>query len=211
MQETRQHILEILRETGQATVDDIVIRLRERRDKNITAVTVRHHLNELQTMRLITPPQRRRKDTPGRPQHVYSLTEKAQEHFPDNYQALASNLISQIKSKLPPESINVIVEGIADDMANNAHIGNLPIDRRLEKIVQYLDDNGYKAGWERVNNGFVLYTTNCPYHQISHTTDALCQMDMRLVSSLLGVVPRLLSRVSEGDSRCAYFIPDLSS
>ena len=81
MQETRQHILEILREIGQATVDDVVRALCERRGE-ITAVTVRHHLTRLQEDGLITAPELRHRNTPGRPQHVYKLTEKAQQHFP---------------------------------------------------------------------------------------------------------------------------------
>jgi len=207
MQETRQHILEILRSTGQATVDDLVEELRKRRGDDITSVTVRHHLNHLQQENLITLPQLRHRSTPGRPQHIYALTEKAHEHFPNNYQHLAAGLLDQIRRQLPPEGVNVILEGVADNMAAEANIGDAPLLTRLDLAVSYLNDHGYNAFWEDTNEGYTLNTLNCPYHQMAKTTESLCDMDMRLVSALIGIVPRMMSRVSDGDSMCTYLIP----
>lgn len=206
MQETRQYILEILKETGQATVDDIVNELRKRRGK-ITAVTVRHHLNHLQRECLISTPQIKHRSTPGRPQHVYALTEKAEELFPNNYQRLASGLLEQIEEHLPPENVNVILEGVADGMAAQAHMPDLPLSKRLQQVVNYLNENGYNADWEETDQGYILHTRNCPYHHLVETTDLLCKMDMRLISKLLGVVPRQVSRISDGEPSCAYLIP----
>lgn len=207
MQETRQHILEILRETNQATVDEIVDELRNRRGDNITAVTVRHHLNILQKSGLITLPKLLHRSSPGRPQHVYELTDNAQEHFPNNYQRLARGLLERLSSHLPPDGVNVILEGVADDMALEANIDECPLDERLDKVVNYLNEHGYNAMWEENEHGYVLCTHNCPYHEIAQDNNKLCEMDMRLISSMLGVVPRLLSRVSDGQATCAYLIP----
>ena len=136
MQETRQFILEILREMGQATVEDIVKELRKRRGK-ITAVTVRHHLSHLQKEELITAPQLRHRSTPGRPQHIYALTDKAQDHFPNNYKTLAQNLLSQVQSQLPPDSVNVIMEGVADSMAASADIQDVALVDRVKVCVVF--------------------------------------------------------------------------
>lgn len=207
MQETRQHILEILREKGNATVDDIVSELQDRRGA-ITAVTVRHHLNHLQKEELITTPELKHRSTPGRPQHVYALTDKAQQHFPNNYRNLAANLLKQMQEKLPPDGVNVILEGVAHSMAEEAKVDGASLEDRLQAAIIYLNDQGYQAHFEKSEEGFILYTTNCPYHELAHTTDTLCGMDMRLVSSLIGVVPRMISRVADGDSTCAYLIPN---
>jgi predicted ArsR family transcriptional regulator len=207
MQETRQHILEILKEVGEATVNDIVAVLRERRGDKITAVTVRHHLNELQQRELIDTSQLRHRSTPGRPQHIYVLTEKALEHFPDNYQRLATGLLERLQSHLPPEGVNVIIEGVADDMAADIDLSGLPFKQRIKRVIEYLNEHGYSATYEPCEDGYILRTNSCPYHELASQTDHLCRMDMRLISSLLGVVPRILSRVAEGGSNCAYLIP----
>ena len=206
MQETRRFILEILRRR-QATVDDIVEELQKRRG-SITAVTVRHHLKLLQEEDLITSPELRRRSSPGRPQYIYTLTDKAREHFPNNYQRLAEGMLEELQKHLPPEGVNVILEGVADQMAAEASIpeGNLP--DRLDVAVDYLTDRGYEAHWEQSTDGYVLFTSNCPYHHISEHNLSLCEMDMRLISSLLSVVPRRITRVVDGDETCSYLIPE---
>ena len=206
MQETRQHILEILREHGQATVDEIVNALQKRRGK-ITAVTVRHHLNHLQKDELITEPQLLHRNTPGRPQHVYALTEKAHEYFPNNYKSLAETLLKQIRSTLPPEGVNVIMEGVADQMALEADVQEESLEERLKSAVEYLNEHGYNATYHPCDEGFVLQTHNCPYHEVAKSTESLCSIDMRLISSMVGVVPRIMTRVSQGDTSCQYLIP----
>jgi predicted ArsR family transcriptional regulator len=210
MQETRRHILDILKERGQATVDDIVAELRLRRGDAITPVTVRHHLSRLQEDNLITTPQLRHRTAPGRPQHVYMLTEQAQEYFPNNYQPLAECLIEQICANLPQKEVNVILEGVADRMAAQAHIPDVPLAERIHQVVDYLNQHGYNAIYEKQENGYILRTSNCPYHHISETNHSLCEMDMRLIASMLGIVPRLIGRMSSGDTSCAYLIPDNS-
>lgn len=207
MQQTRRHILDILRERGEATVDDLVVDLRQRRSDTITAVTVRHHLNELLKENLIKVPAPRPRTTPGRPQHIYMLTEESKDYFPSNYQPLAAHLLGQICDKFPSREVNVILEGVADHMAQEASIPSVPLNQRMDMVVNYLNEHGYNAQWEANTEGYVLRTTNCPYHHIAESNHALCEMDIRLVASLLGIVPRLLSRISEGDVNCAYMIP----
>lgn len=211
MQETRRYILEILRRRGQATVDDIVNDLRLQRGDDITSVTVRHHLNILQEESLITSPELKRRNTPGRPQHIYTLTDQARSYFPNNYQHLAQGLLQELQNRLPPEGVNVILEGVAQQMAGEAAIPEIPMPDKLNLVVDYLSEHGYEAKWERSSEGYVLHTCNCPYHAIATHTTALCDMDMRLVASLLGVVPRRLTHMNAGDETCSYLVPDAAA
>jgi DeoR family suf operon transcriptional repressor len=207
MQPTRQHILEILKESGEATVDEIVTALSERIG-DITAVTVRHHLEILRGDGLVSAPAVRRRTTPGRPQHVYSLTDKALELFPNNYRNLAEELLFQLKSHLPKREINVILEGVADQIAEGLPPNNTPMPLRLDQVVEYLTEQGYNAHWETTQNSYILHTNNCPYHHLANDHGELCVMDMRLITGLLGgVVPRRISHMAEGDDSCAYLIP----
>lgn len=207
MQATRQQILEILRIHTEATVDEVVEELRQRRGDDITPVTVRHHLTRLQESGLVDAARMQHRDTPGRPRHVYRLTERGIAYFPGNYQKLAAGLLDQIEKHLSQQGVNVILEGVAQQMAHEAGISANSMTERLDSVIVYLNDNGYEARWEAAEQGYILHTVNCPYHHISHENDALCYMDMRLISALLGVIPRLMSRIAAGDSSCSYFIP----
>lgn len=210
MQETRRNILEILRQRQQATVDDIVADLKQRRD-HITSVTVRHHLTRLQEEGLVSMPQMRRRTSPGRPQHLYTLTQQGTASFPNNYQGLASRLLEQIHLRLPAHTVNVILDGVAIDMAVEAQIPDGTLEERLDSVVSYMNAHGYDARHFPAENGYILQTNNCPYHEIEENRGALCQMDMRLIAGMLGVVPRLVSRISEGGDACRYFIPAIET
>jgi predicted ArsR family transcriptional regulator len=207
MQQTRQHILEILKEQGQATVDEIVEALSERIGE-ITAVTVRHHLEILRGDGLVSAPSVRRRTTPGRPQHIFALTDKALELFPNNYRNLAEELLLQLKSQLPVQEINVILEGVADQMSTGIPTSTAPLPLRLNQVVEYLTQQGYNASWESQEDDYVLYTSNCPYHHLASDHNELCSMDFRMISNLLGgIVPRRIAHMMKGDDSCAYLIP----
>ena len=207
MQETRQYILDILKERGHATVDEIVAELRKRKGE-ITAVTVRHHLTRLQQEDLITPPELLHRTRPGRPQHVYLLTDKARGKFHNNYQPLTAHLLGEMTQIMPASQVKVILEGVADRMAGEASIPDRPLPQLLDAAVNYLSGHGYDAYWEKCEDGYILHTANCPYHSVAENTRALCEMDMRLIASMIGVVPRVLNRVATGGSTCAFMIPD---
>jgi len=207
MQATRQLILQILHERGEATVDEIVADLSPKRG-TITAVTVRHHLNKLQADGLIAFAKMRRKISPGRPQHLSTLTTQGETRLPNNYKRLAMGFLEQM-SHLSDQSINVIIEGISTDMAAEAQIPDAPMPERLDAVVDYLNDHGYDAYWESSAEGYVLHTLNCPYHELSQQSPHLCLIDMKLMSKMLGVVPRLTSHVAKGDDTCSYFIPSV--
>jgi predicted ArsR family transcriptional regulator len=209
MQETRRKILEILKTRYEATVDEVVETLRELRGDDITAVTVRHHLKVLQEEGLIDSARMRHRPTPGRPQYVYRLTDRGASFFPNNYQRLAANLLEQVEKHYTVNGVNVILEDVAQRMATAAQVPAGTLDKRLDAVVAYLGHNGYMAHWEVTEQGYILHMTNCPYSQLAHDTDALCRMDMRLISSMLGVVPRLLSRLANGDDSCSYLVPDI--
>jgi DeoR family transcriptional regulator, suf operon transcriptional repressor len=208
IQETRRDILDILKQKHECTVEEIVTALSERLDKRITTVTVRHHLERLRAENLVKAPEIRRRSSPGRPQYVYCLTEKAFEYFPNNYAGFANSLLSQMKSQLGLNGVNVILEDMADTMAAEAGIPHTAaLTARLNHTVDYLNEHGYEAAWEETSGGYLLTASNCPYERVVEQHGELCTFDLRLVASLLGVVPRYVSNLRQGDHACQYFIP----
>ncbi|NDJ85681.1 MAG: ArsR family transcriptional regulator [Chloroflexi bacterium] len=212
IQETRGHILEILKVNGESTVDEIVEALHRRTEKRVTAATVRHHLDVLRMDGLVEAPAVRRRDRPGRPQYVYHLTDKALDLFPTNYAGLAHSLLDQMHQHLSPQDVNVIIEGAAQQMASSAHIPNVAMEERLQYVVDYLTEQGYQAHWEAAEDreGFVLRTSNCPYEKLVGSHQGVCDLDMHLVANLLGVVPRRIGRIAEGGKSCDYFVPQVT-
>jgi len=203
MQKTRQKIIEYLREHQAATVDELSDAL-----DHLTAVTVRHHLDVLQEDGLVDSPHVQHRSTPGRPKYVYQLTDKAYQLFPRNLTTLTNSMLDELKQSLPNEQVNVIFDGVADRMASGLEAGpaNEPFERRLDRVVDHLIDHGYEATWEKSEAGYMLHTTNCPYHGVADDNDDLCGIDMRYISKLLGRVPRRTLHMQDGDATCSYLI-----
>jgi predicted ArsR family transcriptional regulator len=203
MQATRQRILELLRDARVLTVEELADKL------ELTPVTVRHHLDILKVEGLVEVPQVRRRDAPGRPQYTFQLTEAALAFFPKNYQLITHLMLNEIRDSLPHEQMERILNGVASRMAAEAHIPgpDAPAEERLRAAVEFLNERGYVAEWQRQADGaYVLRTHNCPYHEVSHAHGELCVMDLKLVSQLLGAQPARAEQVSQGGACCAYVI-----
>lgn len=201
MQRTRQKILEYLRDHGSGTVEDL-----SRALDDLTAVTVRHHLDVLRSEGLVAPPGVERRSTPGRPKYVYRLTDKAQALFPSNLTHLTVTMLAEIKNTLPPEKVNVFFDGVAGRMAADLPSGppGETFEVRLGRVVEHLSRLGYDATWEATPDGYLLHTSNCPYQAVTDDHEEVCVMDMRFIGNLLGVTPQRVGHRREADPACSY-------
>lgn len=202
MQPTRKRILEIMRTCEVCTVEHLASEL------TLTTVTVRHHLDILSKEGLVEMTETLRRDTPGRPQHSFQLTASAQERFPKNYQGLSVLMLDEIKDSLSANQLESMLQGMAVRMAAQACLpgADAQPEQRMNAAVKYLNECGYAAEWAQEDEHFVLRTRNCPYHKVSKQHSELCNMDLMLVSQLLGAQPSRRERMTDGDHVCSYVI-----
>lgn len=204
MQPTRKHILEIMRECQVCTVEQLAEAL------SLTTVTVRHHLDILAKEGLVEMTELRRRDTPGRPQHTFKLSACALQRFPKNYQGLSLLMLDEIADTLAPADLDRLLVGMANRMAAQAQLSGTDAapEQRLNAAVKYLNECGYMAEWAREDDKFVLRTRNCPYHEVSRKHGELCNMDLHLITQLLGaqIQPERRERMAEGDRVCSYIV-----
>ena len=204
MQETRQWIMNFLKERGQATVDQLSEEL------ELTPVTIRHHLDVLRSEGLIETPQVMRRPTPGRPQHVYCLTDRANTYFPKNYAGFADLTLREIRERLSSEELDAIVRGVAQRMAAEAPrpTAGESMPEQLRRVVEFLNQKGYVARWEPDGQGYLLHMANCPYQVLARHHAAPCTMDLAMVAELTGSAPQRINLINGGDETCTYLVPD---
>ena len=202
MQPTRKAILDILKEQGQATVDELAEQL------GLTPMTVRHHLNVLQSQGLVVATQLRYRQSAGRPRHVYTLTEEGNDLFPANYHGLAVRLLDEIKEMVGEDKLQEILCRIGEKLASEApDMQGLPIAERVARVADFLTDKGFISRWEKVKDGYALYQFNCPYRRVSRDHAEVCHMDRALISTLLGVELKRVNGMASAEEHCTYFIP----
>ena len=198
MQTTRQALLEILREEREATVEDLAARL------ELTPMTIRHHLNVLQAQGLVVTSQVRRLQKVGRPRLVYTLTEAADDLFPQAYGDLARRLVIEMKERVGPAETREIFKRIAARIAAEAPAPyeGQSFEARLRQVTEYLNELGFQFSWEKADEGVVLANVNCPYRQVAQEHREVCAMDTILLERLLGIKPEQTSRMAAGDASC---------
>jgi predicted ArsR family transcriptional regulator len=202
MQATRERILNILKARGQATVDELS------RELELTAVTVRHHIDILRGEGLVAAPQARRRKAPGRPKHVYTLTEKASTLFPKRYGHLISQILGEVRAQFSPDEVDQMVQRIGERMAEQANVSvRSDFQARLVAVVEFLDGLGYMAQWEKTDDGgYSLCIANCPYEGVSQQEHEVCAIDYAMLTRLLDAPLERVTSAAEGDRQCAYVI-----
>lgn len=207
MHAVRKSILEILKETGGATVAELAERL------DMAPVSVRHHLDILQGDALIRVGRVERNGAVGRPQQFYVLTGEAAALFPDNFAALAAGLVRQLKDVLPPEQVVKAFQSVAHEIACECDLPSLqhlPVEERLERVANFLNRRGYLARWESIpaeeGGGYLLHKFNCPYSGVSEQHRELCVMDQMLIDELVGEHCCRTRSVADNGKCCTYTI-----
>jgi predicted ArsR family transcriptional regulator len=202
MQSTRQEILEILKEERQATVEDLAERL------ELTPMTIRHHLNVLQAQNLVVASKVRRSKKVGRPRLVYTLTDAADELFPQGYGILARHLVSEVKESMGESQAEAILRRVAERVASEAPppVPGQGFEGRLQQAVDFLGDYGFISRWDKTDDGYVITNINCPYRHVSREHNEVCIMDTEILSQLLGVVPQRLSSMRNGEPTCSFLL-----
>lgn len=197
---TRDIILHSIKQSPQSTVEELADAA------DISPVTVRHHLNALLANGIIEASSIRRKV--GRPYYVYSLSERGHELFPKRYVRLTSRLLDEMKVRLPEEVIAEIFEGVVDNVLED-HRGefeHLPIEKRLDYLVELLSDEGFLSAWESTPDGYKLVEYSCPYLSIGSTHTEVCTFDKQLMSGILQLNVHQDSCMLHGANCCQFSI-----
>jgi predicted ArsR family transcriptional regulator len=202
MQSTRQEIMAILKEEGQATVEDLAQRL------ELTPMTIRHHLNVLQAQNLVVASTVHRSKKVGRPRLVYTLTDAADELFPQSYGQLARHLMSEVKQTMGQDEAEAILRRVAERVASEAPppVEGQPFEQRLDQVIEFMHEQGFLSRWEKSEDGYVITNINCPYRHVSREHDEVCIMDTEILTTLLGVAPQRLSSMRTGEPSCTFLL-----
>ena len=198
MQETRQQILMILKEKGQATVDDLAGSL------TLTPITIRHHLSILMGEGYLSAQQVRRKV--GRPHYVYNLTDKAADLFPQGYHLLTDRLLDEMQDMVGKDGMTELLARLADKLAAKLRpqIETGTLEERLDQAARLLAAEGFLARWQKTADGYVFYELNCPYRRVIDRHPEVCVMDERFLTSVLDVSVERVECTAGGSGRCSY-------
>jgi predicted ArsR family transcriptional regulator len=197
---TRDIILRTIKQSPQSSVEELAEAV------EISPVTVRHHLNGLQAEGLIESETVRRKV--GRPYFVYTLSEKGQELFPKRYVRLTSRLFDELKNRLSPDMLQDILQGVVQGVIadHEGQFEHLPLEKRLNYLVELLAEEGFLADWHKDENGYTIVEYSCPYLSVGQKHMEVCTFDKELMLQVIQAPVTQHSCMLEGADCCEFSI-----
>jgi predicted ArsR family transcriptional regulator len=200
MKSTKDRILQTLLRKPRITINEIA------ESVGINAISVRHHLSNLEKEGLIAAEEERH--GVGRPRLMYSLTEDGMERFPTKYLRLTTRLLAQMKETMPGPMVAQLFNQVAEDLANQyaADIRGLNIEERLDFVKELLAQEGFTVEWEMKDGQYEIHEISCPYYQIGVAHPEVCTVDQTLISKMLAVPANKVQCILNGGAHCTYVV-----
>jgi predicted ArsR family transcriptional regulator len=188
MTTARQKVLTYLTKNRTASAREISRALK------MSAATVRHHLRVLTSDGRLEVDSVRPRGGKGRPEKIYSLPRAM---LGDNLSVLSEALLTEAGS-------SVRVEALAKYLAGGSDFKNQPIAKRLNLIVEKLNQMNYHARWEAGAGGPRITFGHCPYAAIIARRPELCAMDVALLKELFGDAMEQIAKIEKFQGMCIF-------
>ncbi len=200
----RQKVLAYLNKTRTASAREVARALK------MSAADVRYHLRVLVSDGRLEMMSARPHEGKGRPEKVYSIPRAA---LGDNLSALSDALLAEAGALPKKHRDNVSgdeasrMEALAKRLAGDSNFASQPIAKRLNLVVEKLNQMNYHARWEAGAEGPRVIFGHCPYAAIIEKHPELCQMDAALLKELMGQSAEQLTKIGvEGSLTCVFAI-----
>jgi predicted ArsR family transcriptional regulator len=202
----KRRLLERLKRSGAATAGELAAGL------ELTDVAVRQHLAALEESGLVLqqlkPPAGR-----GRPATLWSLSEMAQEIFPDRHADLTLDLIQAVRESFGEEGLEKLVTARSrrqqEVYREQLSAAGAALKKRVEALARQRTAEGYMAETVAEGRGaYLLIEHHCPICEAARSCTGLCQAELDVFQQALGkgVSIERTQHLISGDQRCVYRI-----
>jgi predicted ArsR family transcriptional regulator len=199
--DNQRRIVLFIRRQGDASLGELS------RGLALSHVTLRRHLDDLMQAGIVSLPEKRRHGGPGRPEQAYSLTEKAEELLPENYQDLAREVLRMLESRHGTEWVRRLLREVGERTAAGF---SLTVDRGhqdlLPQVLAGFEARGYLPAAGTWSGRRCLTFAHCPYLDSARASPVVCVFDQALLEKLLGEPVILFRRIAEHDQQCIFLM-----
>jgi predicted ArsR family transcriptional regulator len=148
----------------------------------------------------------------GRPAQVYHLAPAAQRRFPDTHAELTAQLIGEIRDVLGEDALEKLIrvrEAGARKRYEAQLSGEQSLVRRIARLAEIRNKEGYMATWEKEEGGsYLLVENHCPICAAASACTGFCRSEQFIFEQVLGRDVRVerVEHLLAGARRCAYRI-----
>ncbi len=193
----RSDILEVLRRK-EASVDDLSAQV------GISSTAIRQHLAILARDGLLA--RRPMHEKVGRPKVFYSLSAKAEEHFPKAYYKFLTWVIADILAREGPDAVRALMGRLGTQHAARfrERVGH---DGNVQELVKLLNELGCYAELTIEDGQTILKEYNCLIYEVAmEFGDIVCAFNEKFIETLLDRRVAMTNCIARGDRYCSYII-----
>jgi len=200
---TRERVMRLIKREGQVSVKTLTEEI------GITPMAIRGHLNKLEKDDLIHVDTVRQKL--GRPLQVFSLTEKGDSFFPQDYGNFAVELLQDLKEMDDGKTLSLVMQRREDRIFADLEkrMSHLDLDQRMEEYNQFVDSHGHMPILEKTaDKRYVLSINNCSLKAVVERFPVCCDSEVSLIHRLFpdATVSKVQSLRNQDKSCCYEFI-----
>lgn len=149
--------------------------------------------------------------TGGRPSRAFNLTQAGRAIFPKQYQLFSRALMSAISEKLDDDSITEILTEMGEQLADQLQPEMKTNQDKMQAVRKIMARLGYETVEpDSESEKDSLIAKNCVFHDLAINDERVCQLDISLISTLLGEPVYLKECMAKGGKHC-HFCPSNSS
>ena len=199
---TKEKLLNILKKDHKCTIKDIMDHF------TISEIAVRRHLHELEKQGFIKKEEV--KQDIGRPYHMYLLTEKGHQTFPNQYEQLPLELLQDLEVV---QGKQVVSEVLAQRMEREKalfkeRIQTDDFDKQIVEMLKIQDEQGYMNEYKKTPEGdYEITNYNCPILNIASSYTEICSNEKKVLSDVF-TDSEVISKtcITRGDIYCKWVI-----
>ncbi|NIG57457.1 metalloregulator ArsR/SmtB family transcription factor [Chitinophaga sp. Cy-1792] len=147
----------------------------------------------------------------GRPQQIWSLTEKGEARFPDTHADLTVRLIQSIRDTLGEAALDAV---IISQQKNSIRKYNHELsqyhtlEEKVKGLAEIRDNEGYMAEYTKDEEGYLLIENHCPVCAAATTCQGFCKAELESFRQVLAKEAKVtrIDHIISGARRCAYRI-----
>ncbi|MFP4577811.1 MAG: iron-sulfur cluster biosynthesis transcriptional regulator SufR [Coleofasciculus sp.] len=207
---TKQDILQYLLKQEQAIAHALAEAL------DISPQAIRRHLKDLEAEGLIE--YKSVSMGMGRPQHVYRLSKKGRDRFPNHYGEFAVSLLDTLEETVGRDQVSTILQKQWERKAMEYRqlLGQGSLAERVAKLVELRQSEGYMAEWypvessdasEQTHKQFIFREHNCAISNVAESFPSVCGHELEMFAAILpDCQVERTHWINHGEHQCGYLI-----
>jgi predicted ArsR family transcriptional regulator len=197
-QTTRGKIVAQLRERGSASAAELAELF------GLSPNAIRQQLVVLERDGLVEERAVRR--GPTKPTLEFSLTQKADSLFPQQYDKMLAAVLREVKASYGTPAVEAIFARIGRHAVERtkSKITAPDAEGKVAQLTQVLRDRGVVAEYSLVDGGFLLQEHTCPYSGVVKEHPEVCSVIHQVMDETLGGKHEQIESLATGGKSCTF-------